>query len=217
MNTGMRRSARSLGATYDGNVAVRRAIGYVPVSTDQRPGLQAALRTLERSGDGLVVLKLDRLSRSIRRSGYQFGKVPYGKKTLAAPDNPRMRVLVDDDEELAVIAQLKAWAAQDVGITEMANRLNAAGTPPPQGKQWTKSLIYNLRLRLSHSQPRPVNEHQVQRSVCVQRCEAHAQPGPGAASFDDGEDDFEVSHGALRGVGGGAAGENEVVATLGQA
>ena len=254
-----RHSARTGSLPNGGNVAIRRAIGYVRVSTDmqanegisleaqqaaieqycslhgmklvaicrdvlsggkdQRPGLQDALRTLERSGDVLVVLKFDRVSRSIRhfcelyetyfkdgtkelvairesirldsalgralinillvfaqmereatgertreaihhirQSGYHFGKVPYGKKTIPASDNPRMKVLVDDDEELAVIAQLKAWAAQDVGITEMAKRLNAAGTPPPQGKQWTKSLIYNLRLRLSHIQQRPVNE-----------------------------------------------------------
>ena len=259
MNTRAKRSARPIGATYEGNVSVRRAIGYVRVSTDmqaqegisleaqqaaiqqycslhglklvticqdvlsggkdQRPGLQDALRTLEKSGDVLVVLKFDRLSRSIRhfcelyetyfkdgakelvairesirldsalgralinillvfaqmereatgertreaihhirQSGYHFGKAPYGKKTIPAPDNPRMKVLVDDEAELAVIAQLKAWAAQDVGITEMAHRLNAAGTPPPQGKRWTKSLIYNLRLRLSHIQPRLVNE-----------------------------------------------------------
>ena len=259
MNTRAKRSARSIGATYEGNVSVRRAIGYVRVSTDmqaqegisleaqqaaiqqycslhglklvticqdvlsggkdQRPGLQDALRTLERSGDVLVVLKFDRLSRSIRhfcelyetyfkdgakelvairesirldsalgralinillvfaqmereatgertreaihhirQSGYHFGKAPYGKKTIPAPDNPRMKVLVDDEAELAVIAQLKGWAAQDVGITEMAKRLNAAGTPPPQGERWTKSLIYNLRLRLSHIQPRPFNE-----------------------------------------------------------
>ena len=259
MNTRAKRSARPIGATYEGNVSVRRAIGYVRVSTDmqaqegisleaqqaaiqqycslhglklvticqdvlsggkdQRPGLQDALRTLQRSGDVLIVLKFDRLSRSIRhfcelyetyfkdgtkelvairesirldsalgralinillvfaqmereatgertreaihhirQSGYHFGKVPYGKKTIPAPDNPRMKVLVDDEAELAVIAQLKVWAAQDVGITEMAHRLNAAGTPAPQGERWTKSLIYNLRLRLSHIQPRPVNE-----------------------------------------------------------
>ena len=254
-----RHSARTGTLPNGGNVAIRRAIGYVRVSTDmqaiegisleaqqsaiqqycslhglklvavckdvlsggkdQRPGLQDALRTLERSGDVLVVLKFDRVSRSIRhfcelyetyfkdgekelvairesirldsalgralinillvfaqmereatgertreaihhirQSGYHFGKVPYGKKTIPAHDHPRMKVLVDDDNELAVIAQLKAWAAQDVGITEMAHRLNAAGTPPPQGERWTKSLIYNLRLRLSHIQPRPVNE-----------------------------------------------------------
>ncbi len=59
----------------------------------------------------------------IRQSGYHFGKVPYGKKTIPAPDNPRMKVLVDDEAELAVIAQLKAWAAQDVGA---ADRVPAA-------------------------------------------------------------------------------------------
>lgn len=186
---------------------------------DQRPGLLEALDTLERSADVLIVLKFDRLSRSImhfcemyeryfksgekelvairesirldsalgralisillvfaqmereatgertreaihhiRSSGYHFGKVPYGKKTIAAPDNPRMKVLVEDEDEQAVIAQLKTWAAEGVGITEMAQRLNAEGKKPPQGERWTKSLIYNLRLRLSHISPRPFNE-----------------------------------------------------------
>ena len=96
--------------------------------------------------------------RHIRESGYHFGKVPYGKKAIPAPDNPRMRILVEDDDEKAVIAKLKAWALEGVGITEMANRLNATGTPPPQGQHWTKSLIYNLRLRLSHISPRPIND-----------------------------------------------------------
>lgn len=120
---------------------------------DQRPGLQDALAQLQRSADILVVLKFDRLSRSIkhfcelyeryfksgekelvairesikldsslgralvsillvfaqmereatgertrdairhiRGSGYYFGKVPYGKRTIPAPDNPRMRL-----------------------------------------------------------------------------------------------------------------------------
>ena len=186
---------------------------------DQRPGLQEALDVLERSADVLVVLKFDRLSRSIvhfcelyeryfksgekelvaireairldsalgralinillvfaqmereatgertreairhiRDSGYHFGKVPYGKKAIPAPDHPRMKILVEDAEEQAVIAKLKTWALEGIGITEMANRLNAVGTPPPQGQRWTKSLIYNLRLRLSHISPRPINE-----------------------------------------------------------
>jgi len=261
MTANLKQSAAALRKEMAGAgvLTIRRAIGYVRVSTDmqanegisleaqqaviaqycalhglklvkvyqdilsggkdRRPGLQEALKQLSSSGDVLVVVKFDRLSRSIRhfceiyetyfrdgakelvaireairldsalgralinillvfaqmereatgertreaihhirQSGYHFGKVPYGKKTIPAPDNPRMKVLVDDDAELAVIAQLKAWAAQDVGITEMANRLNAAGTPPPQGERWTKSLIYNLRLRLSHIQPRPINE-----------------------------------------------------------
>jgi len=186
---------------------------------DVRPGLAEALSTLQRSADILVVLKFDRLSRSIkhfcelyetyfkdgtkelvairesirldsslgralvgillvfaqmereatgertreainhiRKSGYHFGKVPYGKRKIPAPDNPRMKVLVDDEEELAVIAQLREWATEGVGISEMAKRLNAKGTKPPQGATWTKSLLYNLRLRLSHIIPKPHNE-----------------------------------------------------------
>ncbi|MFO0576134.1 MAG: recombinase family protein [Polyangia bacterium] len=186
---------------------------------DQRPGLQEALDSLERDADVLVVLKFDRLSRSIRHfcelyeryfkdgskeliairesirldsslgralvsillvfaqmereatgertretirhiraQGYHFGKVPYGKRAVPAPDNPRMRVLIEDDGEQAVLAQLNTWGAQGIGITEMAARLNAAGTPPPQGKEWSKSTIYNLKLRLSWISPRPFNQ-----------------------------------------------------------
>jgi DNA invertase Pin-like site-specific DNA recombinase len=209
---------------------------------DQRPGLQDALRNLERAGDVLVVVKFDRLSRSIRhfceiyetyfkdgskelvaireairldsalgralinillvfaqmereatgertreaiyhirQSGYHFGKAAYGKKTIPAPDNPRMRILVDDEEELAVIAQLKTWAAERVGITEMANRLNAAGIAPPQSPRWTKSVIYNLRLRLSHIQPRPINDRphtdeQLKQRMVELRKRGHTQP-----------------------------------------
>lgn len=264
------------------NVATRRAIGYIRVSTDmqaseglsldaqqaavehycaaqgllltkickdvmsggkdQRPGLQDALTCLERGADVLVVLKFDRLSRSIRhfcelyeryfkdgakelvairesirldsalgralisillvfaqmereatgertreairhirQSGYHFGKVPFGKQSIPAPDNPRMRILIDDDAEQAVLAQLKAWAAEGVGITEMAQRLNAAGTKPPQGERWTKSLIYNLRLRLSWISPRPHNERphtdeELKERVVMLRGRGHTLP-----------------------------------------
>lgn len=186
---------------------------------DQRPGLQDALDTLLRSADILIVLKFDRLSRSIkhfcelyeryfkdgtrelvaireairldsslgralvsillvfaqmereatgertreairhiRGSGYHFGRVPYGKKTIPAPDNPRMRVLIEDEEEQAVLSQLKTWAAEGIEITEMATRLNATNHRPPQGERWTNKLIYNLRLRLQWISPRPINE-----------------------------------------------------------
>lgn len=259
MKTDSKQSARTDSSSNSSNVTIRRAIGYIRVSTDmqanegisleaqqaaieqycamhgfrlvkickdvlsggkdQRPGLQDALSSLERGADILIVLKFDRLSRSIRHfcevyeryfkdgakelvairesirldsalgralisillvfaqmereatgertreairhirgSGYHFGKVPYGKKTIPAPDNPRMRILVDDEDEQAVLAQLKEWAAEGVGISEIAKRLNAAGTKPPQGERWTKSLIYNLKLRLSWISPRPHNE-----------------------------------------------------------
>ena len=82
---------------------------------------------------------------------------PYGKRVIRAPDNPRMRVLVDDEAEQVIIAQLQAWAGAGMGISEMARRLNTAGSAPPQGARWTKHTIYNLRLRLSQIQRRVVN------------------------------------------------------------
>lgn len=254
-----KQSARTDSASNQSNLTIRRAIGYIRVSTDmqaneglslsaqqaaieqycalhelklvkvckdvisggkdQRPGLQDALISLERSADVLVVLKFDRLSRSIRHfcelyeryfkngenelvairesirldsalgralisillvfaqmereatgertreairhirsSGYHFGRVPYGKKTIPAPDNASMRILVDDEEEQAVLAQIKAWAQAGVSISEMAARLNTAGAKPPRGERWTNHLIYNLKLRLSLISPRPHNE-----------------------------------------------------------
>lgn len=241
------------------NRGVRRAVGYVRVSTemqaaeglslesqqaaiegycaihgirlvklckdvmsggkDVRPGLGEALRTLQSSADVLVVLKFDRLSRSIkhfcelyetyfkdgtkeliaireairldsslgralvgillvfaqmereatgertkeaihhiRKQGYHFGKVPYGKRAIPAPDNPRMKILVEHEAEKKVIEQLWAWSQDGIGITEMARRLNEKGIAPPQGKEWTRSLIYNLRFRLKHILPKPHNE-----------------------------------------------------------
>ena len=185
---------------------------------DIRPGLGEALRTLQQSADVLIVLKFDRLSRSIKhfcelyeryfkdgmkelvairesirmdsslgralvgillvfaqmereaigertkeaighikRSGYHFGKVPYGKRAIPAPDNPRMKVLVEDEEEQLVIVQIREWGETEIGISEMARRLNERGVVPPQGKEWTKSLIYNLRLRMRQTSPRPHN------------------------------------------------------------
>ena len=53
-------------------------------------------------------------------------------------DNPRMRILIDD--EAGSKRARAAWArAAGSGITEMALRLNAAGTKLPQGERWTKS------------------------------------------------------------------------------
>ena len=206
---------------------------------DVRPGLADALRTLQTSADVLIVLKFDRLSRSIkhfcelyetyfkdgtkeliairesirldsslgralvgillvfaqmereatgertkeaisyiRRSGYHFGKVPYGKRAIAAPDHPKRKILVEDEAEQSVIALLQEWALAGVKVTEMARRLNAKGVLPPQGKEWTKSLVYNLRLRLSHITPRPHNarshdDNQVRERILELRAKGH--------------------------------------------
>ena len=186
---------------------------------DQRPGLQETLDTLQRGADILIVLKFDRLSRSIkhfcelyeryfksgeneliairesirldsslgralvsillvfaqmereatgertreavhhiRAQGYFFGKVPYGKRAVPAPDNPRYRILAEETAEQAVLTRLKQWAHEGIGISEMAAKLNDEGVRPPQGEKWTKSVIYNLKLRLSWISPRPHNK-----------------------------------------------------------
>ena len=71
----------------------------------------------------------------IRRSGYHFGKVPFGKRAVPAADNPRMRVLVDDEEEQRIVAQIREWGETGIGISEMARRLNEKEVVPPQGKE----------------------------------------------------------------------------------
>ncbi len=207
---------------------------------DVRPGLADALRTLQGSADVLIVLKFDRLSRSIKhfcelyetyfkdgtkelvairesirldsslgralvgillvfaqmereatgertkeaihhikQSGYHFGKAPYGKRTIPAPDHPRMKVLVEDEEEQRVIAQIKQWAQDGIGISEMAVRLNAKGVPPPQGKEWTQSTLYNLRLRLNQISPRahnsrPYSDSEVRERILELRAHGHS-------------------------------------------
>jgi DNA invertase Pin-like site-specific DNA recombinase len=186
---------------------------------DQRPGLQEALKALQREADILIVLKFDRLSRSIkhfcelyeryfrsgekelvaireslrldsslgralvgillvfaqmereatgertreavrhiRALGHHFGKVPYGKRAVPAPDNPRFRVLVDEPQEQAVLAKLRQWTDERRGLTQMAEQLNADGIAPPQGERWTRNLLYNLKLRMRWISPRPFNE-----------------------------------------------------------
>lgn len=94
----------------------------------------------------------------IRNNGYHFGKVPYGSKAIPSPENPRYRVLVDDEAEQLVLARIKSMLESGQGLTAVAQRLSADGVPPPQGATWTKSLIYNLKVRKGWHVGRPVNQ-----------------------------------------------------------
>ncbi|MFO0577469.1 MAG: recombinase family protein [Polyangia bacterium] len=184
-----------------------------------RPGLQEALETLHRGADVLVVLKFDRLSRSIkhfcelyeqhfrsgekelvairesirldsslgralvsillvfaqmereaiaertreavfhiRQRGYHHGKAPYGYKTAPAPDDPRFRVLVEDPAEQTVMMRIRAWVAQDLGMPEIAARLNQEGVKPPCSDQWRSSFLYLLAERHGWHTPRAHNQ-----------------------------------------------------------
>jgi DNA invertase Pin-like site-specific DNA recombinase len=93
----------------------------------------------------------------IHRMGYFFGKVPYGKRAVPAPDNPRYRILVDDEAEQRVLASLKSLFDSGIGPTRAAALLNQKQIAPPQGDRWTKSLVYNLKRRLGWHAATPHN------------------------------------------------------------
>lgn len=94
----------------------------------------------------------------IRRSGYHFGKIPYGHKAVPAPDNPRYKILVEDADEQAVLSRIKAMLDSGMGLTEVAAKLAEDGVPPPQGSAWTRNLIFNLKLRKGWHVSRGVNK-----------------------------------------------------------
>lgn len=93
----------------------------------------------------------------IRRSGYHFGKVPYGQATMQAPENPRYRILVPHDEEQKVLARIRSMVEAGDGPTRIADLLNREQIAPPQGATWTKSLVYNLKSRLGWHHAKPLN------------------------------------------------------------
>lgn len=114
----------------------------------------------------------------IRGQGYHFGKVPYGYSTEPAKDKPKYRVLVSNPEEQAVIGRLKALVAESVRISDIAETFNREGIKPPQGQEWTKSLVYNLKCRLGLHAPKPVNkrshtDQELQRRMLELRSNGH--------------------------------------------
>lgn len=83
----------------------------------------------------------------IRRLGFHFGKVPYGFDTKPSDQNPRYRILVENEQEQAILAEVKKLTEAGTGPTAIAEKLNQEGKQPPQGKKWTLSLVYNLKRR----------------------------------------------------------------------
>jgi DNA invertase Pin-like site-specific DNA recombinase len=94
----------------------------------------------------------------IHRNGYFFGKVPYGYKAVPAPENPRYRMLMEDVEEQRILSKIKALVEGEQSPTLIADILNAEQIAPPQGERWTKSLVYNLKLRKGWHASKPVNQ-----------------------------------------------------------
>ena len=70
----------------------------------------------------------------IRRGGYHYGSIPYGKKAVPAPDNPRYRVLADNEDELRCLARVKEVVDSGEGSSRVAEILNEEKVPPPRGE-----------------------------------------------------------------------------------
>jgi DNA invertase Pin-like site-specific DNA recombinase len=66
----------------------------------------------------------------IRRGGYHYGTIPYGKKAVPAPDNPRYRVLVDNEQELLGLRRVQEILATVGSSSRVAAILNQEGVPP---------------------------------------------------------------------------------------
>ena len=93
----------------------------------------------------------------INSMGYFFGKVPFGKRAVPASDNPRYRILVPDEEEQKVLAQIKSLFDSGLKASQVAAIMNKQKIAPPQGKVWTSSLVYNLKLRMGWQVAKPDN------------------------------------------------------------
>ncbi len=93
----------------------------------------------------------------IRASGYHFGKVRYGMTAVPAPDNPRYQILVENKAQQEVLKRIKAMVEKSIGLIEIAKLLNSEKIAPPRGKEWTKSLVYNLKCRNGWHIAKPVN------------------------------------------------------------
>jgi DNA invertase Pin-like site-specific DNA recombinase len=93
----------------------------------------------------------------IHRNGYFFGKVPYGYKAVPAAENPRYRVLVEEPEEQRILSKIKTLVEAEHSLTQIADLLNTEQIVPPQGEHWTRSLVYNLKLRKGWHVSKPVN------------------------------------------------------------
>jgi DNA invertase Pin-like site-specific DNA recombinase len=94
----------------------------------------------------------------IRGNGYHFGKSPYGSKAVPSPNNPRYRILIDDPAEQIILSRIKSLIDTRVSYQKIADQLNAERVPPPQGKSWTVSVIYNMNIRKGWHVCKPVNE-----------------------------------------------------------
>lgn len=77
---------------------------------------------------------------------------------MPAPDNPRYRVLVDNEDELQCLGRVKEVIESGERISRVAEILNEQGVPPPRSKKWTRGSVYHFKCRLGWHAPKPNNQ-----------------------------------------------------------
>jgi len=93
----------------------------------------------------------------IRRSGYHFGKVPFGFTAIPAPDNPRARVLIENPEPQAAIKIIRQGIESGRPVKQICAELTEKGIKPPQCQTWSIGLLYNLKRYNGWHVTKPVN------------------------------------------------------------
>ena len=118
----------------------------------------------------------------LRRLGYHVGTAGYGYKTIPAPDNPKRKVLAENEEQQAVLKRIRHMSEeQGKGQAEIAQVLNDEKISPPRGSKWTRSLVYNLELRSGIRVQKPVpqrphTDEECKARILVLRGQKHTFP-----------------------------------------
>jgi hypothetical protein len=100
-------------------------------STLDRPGLQDALRMLKRGrANTLIVIKLDRLTRSVR-----------DLCALVKEYAPRVPIIRD---QAAAAARARALRAEGLSLRAIGVRLRKEGLYPPRARAWHAATVQHL-------------------------------------------------------------------------
>ncbi|MFB6889429.1 recombinase family protein [Kitasatospora sp. NPDC056327] len=105
-----------------------------PMRTFVRQVMGAAAQ-LER---GLIVKRLRGGRRAkAEAGGYAHGAPSYGRQAVK-------KELAEEPTEAKVLARMRAWRAEGVGVREIARRLNEEGVPSKRGGRWHPTTVARL-------------------------------------------------------------------------